>query len=585
MGLVVEGAGRLVEQQNPGIPGQRRGYPDPLYLSAGKRRRVLPYGGVHAHRHRGDVAVHRREARRSPRVVLGQVAADAEDVAQNGALQHGAVLGHDADLPSDGAPVHLGKIPPVVEDRAGGRLLESEGEPDQRAFARARFPDDADEFARPRMDGHVLQHQRPVARVAEVDPVEHELPAQSDPGSCSSRRIRRRRQNGAHLLGHRNDRRNALDRAAEHSDGDVEENRRSEDREKIRRNDRLGIAAEHDREERGASDQRNRHGERGHVLDEHGHPHLGPLLLAVASGPRRERGLLGSGHPQLHNAADELEQVAGHPLGRLQMAPLRLDQRQGECRGDGDRRDADADRDPSHLSIVREDHEDHRQQEDQREQRLGGGSGYRVAQGLEAHRADRDVACGQTPEEAGPQAEQPVPDGGRDLARDAPLQAHQGRAARDVGERRHESRGGKNQRDMGKRSDASVRNGRPDNQIDGHGGSERQHSGGKAGRNEAGCIARDAAAADREQLLHRCDRAAARHRPVNQPDLAQRIGRLGVRSLDPARRRIKNPVSPPEARQKNDRLLVGEPERQHRPAVAEPPPILARQADRPGAKP
>ena len=145
--LVVERAGRLVEQQDARAARDGARDHDPLPLAAGQRVDAFGDHGVHAHRHRLDVVVETGEPRRLPGVFERQLDA-AANVVVDAPRRQFAVLQHDAELTAHRADIERVDGLAVEEYGARLRFFEAQQQPEQRGFAAARRTDDGDIFAR-----------------------------------------------------------------------------------------------------------------------------------------------------------------------------------------------------------------------------------------------------------------------------------------------------------------------------------------------------------------------------------------------------------------------------------------------------
>ena len=176
LGLLVDGARRLIEDEHGAVLQKGACQRDPLPLAAGQLHsavadfRVVTLGqsldelvGVGGLGSRNDLL-----ARRPGRGV-GDVLRDAR-------REEHCLLEHDRELSAQvGEPV-VAQVHTVQEDCARGRVVEAREQADQRGLPRARRPNDAE--PRPRRDdaGDVVQHG-PVGPVPERHPAELERAA------------------------------------------------------------------------------------------------------------------------------------------------------------------------------------------------------------------------------------------------------------------------------------------------------------------------------------------------------------------------------------------------------------------------
>ncbi len=168
LGAVVEGAGRLVEEEDLRLVDDGAGDHQALALAAGQRAAAFRDVGVHAHRHVADVLGQARLLGRLPGV-LERAGAGAADVAEDLGRHHAADLQHDAHLLAQHAHVDRRQVLAVEVDGARRRLLEAEHQAHQRRLAAARRADEGDELAGLDLERQVADDRRPVLRVAEGD--------------------------------------------------------------------------------------------------------------------------------------------------------------------------------------------------------------------------------------------------------------------------------------------------------------------------------------------------------------------------------------------------------------------------------
>ena len=200
LAIVVEPVGGLVQKQHARIAHQRRGQHDPLYLPAGEDRRAVAGDRLHLHRHGGDVLVDGGQAGGPPRVFLGEVAGQSDDVVEHGTGPYRRILHHHADPAAHLAGIEARQVTPVVVDGARQRLLQPEREPEQGALAGARFPHDGHELAGAGVDRDVLEDRGAVLDVAEVYVFDADVAAQLRRRFAFGDGSRHRLQDGSHLL-------------------------------------------------------------------------------------------------------------------------------------------------------------------------------------------------------------------------------------------------------------------------------------------------------------------------------------------------------------------------------------------------
>jgi hypothetical protein len=120
LGLDVEVARRLVEEQDRGLVRDGTGQRQPLLLTAGQSAPPFRHERVVAHRHGQDVVVDGGDASCLDDPFLAHVGLGEGDVRANRAAEHGAVLQDGAELASELLPVQPLQRPPVEEDLPAG---------------------------------------------------------------------------------------------------------------------------------------------------------------------------------------------------------------------------------------------------------------------------------------------------------------------------------------------------------------------------------------------------------------------------------------------------------------------------------
>ena len=165
--LRVQGRGRLVEQHELGVHGQRPGDRDALLLPAGQlgRERVLPVG----HADPGEVLA-RRLGGLGPGPTENLRLGDRQ-VAQHGEMREEVeALEDHPDPPAGGVDVDVGVGHLVVadDDPTGRRGLEHVDAPQQRRLARPRRADHAHDLAGVDLQADVLEHLVVAERLGQV---------------------------------------------------------------------------------------------------------------------------------------------------------------------------------------------------------------------------------------------------------------------------------------------------------------------------------------------------------------------------------------------------------------------------------
>ena len=182
LGHVVKGAGRLVEQEDPGPADDRPGDQEPLTLAAGEVAAPLPDQGVHPHGHRADVVLEAGQPGGLPGVVDAEVGAKPTMLLKMSLGMSCGMLEHDADLPAHLAQVERGQLAAVVGDGPRVGRLESEQEPHQRRLSRARRRRRSPRTPRAGPGGSRRRAPSTLVlpRIAERDAIQGQRPGQPD---------------------------------------------------------------------------------------------------------------------------------------------------------------------------------------------------------------------------------------------------------------------------------------------------------------------------------------------------------------------------------------------------------------------
>ncbi|SCE47781.1 hypothetical protein GA0115253_105726 [Streptomyces sp. Termitarium-T10T-6] len=167
----VDGGGRVVEEEEPGVGEDGAGEGDALALAAGEGEPVLADGGVVAVRQVGDEPVGLGGAGGRLDLLLGGVGEAVGDVGADGVGEEEAVLG---DEPDGGAQGGLGQLADVVaadEDGPVGDVVEAGQQERDGGLAAAGGADDGDGLAGFDGEREPVEYG-PVVLVSEGDVVE-----------------------------------------------------------------------------------------------------------------------------------------------------------------------------------------------------------------------------------------------------------------------------------------------------------------------------------------------------------------------------------------------------------------------------
>ena len=169
----VAGAGRVVQDQQPGPAREGAGQGDALALPAGERSSALPQLGVEAVGQGVDEALGLGHAQRPADRRLVDVLAEG-DVLAHGVVEDEGLLEHQRDIRGQGVGREGAQVGAVHGDGALVGVHEPGGEQGEGGFAGAGGADDG-------------QHARAGARIgAQRDPVQRRGGAQMVLGSCAA---------------------------------------------------------------------------------------------------------------------------------------------------------------------------------------------------------------------------------------------------------------------------------------------------------------------------------------------------------------------------------------------------------------
>ena len=140
-GMAVEGARRLVEDQDSRIAQDRAGDCDALALTAGETHAALSDFRVVTARERAHEVVDVGLARRAADFVVGRIEPSVADVLQNRRAKQLGILGNDRDRAAQIREAHRRDVDAVDPNRALLRNVEARNEVDDRRLAGARRPD------------------------------------------------------------------------------------------------------------------------------------------------------------------------------------------------------------------------------------------------------------------------------------------------------------------------------------------------------------------------------------------------------------------------------------------------------------
>ncbi len=169
----VDGRGRVVEQQQPGVGDQRPGQRHPLPLAARQSKALLADHGVVALGQPDDELVRLGRLGRGDDLLLRRVRPAVGDIGPDRVGEQEAVLHDQADRGAQRVAGHVGDVVPADADRAGLRVVEARQQHGQGGLAGAGRADHGDRLARLDAERKAAQH-RLGRHVAEPDVVEAE---------------------------------------------------------------------------------------------------------------------------------------------------------------------------------------------------------------------------------------------------------------------------------------------------------------------------------------------------------------------------------------------------------------------------
>ena len=142
LGLGVQGAGRLVQNQDRGVAEQRAGDGESLALATGEPAAALADDGVVAGRQRHDEVVEAGRLRGGHDLVVGRVELPHPDVVADGAIEEGRLLRDQREAAAEGRQRVLADVASVDLDRPIGRVVEAREHIDQGRLAGTGRPDE-----------------------------------------------------------------------------------------------------------------------------------------------------------------------------------------------------------------------------------------------------------------------------------------------------------------------------------------------------------------------------------------------------------------------------------------------------------
>src|SRR6185437_16240089 len=157
LGFRVDRGGRLVQDQDLGVPQDGAGDRDALAFAAGQAVAALADAGAVAVVLLDDEVVGVGRPRRRHDVAEGGVGAGVGDVLGDRAVEEEGVLQHDADLIAQVAQAEFLQADSVDEYLSVVRVIEAANQINEGALAGAGLADEADHLARLNRDVEILE--------------------------------------------------------------------------------------------------------------------------------------------------------------------------------------------------------------------------------------------------------------------------------------------------------------------------------------------------------------------------------------------------------------------------------------------
>src|SRR6185437_7417978 len=172
LGLVIQRAGRLIENQNSWVGHQRAGDGNALSLSAREGRATLTDGRVISLKQLENEVVGAGELRHLDDLRHRGAGHVDGDVVANRAVEQEVLLQHDAHLPAQPHRIGLLQIDAVDENPTGFRDVEALEQFREGALTRAAAPNDANGGTGCNRARKVAQNFRTVKLIPEADTLE-----------------------------------------------------------------------------------------------------------------------------------------------------------------------------------------------------------------------------------------------------------------------------------------------------------------------------------------------------------------------------------------------------------------------------
>jgi hypothetical protein len=160
----IDGARRVVEDEQPRLPDERTSQRDALPFTARERVPPLPHDRVVTARQILDERGRPRDPRRPPDLLRRGPGVERDVLAHRAGKQE-ALLEHDRRGPAQRGGVRVSQVHATDDDLAGRRVVEAYEQLRERRLADAGSTDEGDRLVRPNLERHLLEHGDAVERV------------------------------------------------------------------------------------------------------------------------------------------------------------------------------------------------------------------------------------------------------------------------------------------------------------------------------------------------------------------------------------------------------------------------------------
>jgi hypothetical protein len=171
----VQGAGRLVEDEDARVGEQHPRDSEPLLLPAGQAVAALADGGVPAGVQPADALADVRGLGRRGQLVVGGVGPAVAQVVPDGRVEQVGLLRHDADRAAERGQRQVADVVAVELHAAGVDVVQARHEVGGGGLACAARPDEGHQRTGGHVEADAVQRPRPVGVVPEADVLEADV--------------------------------------------------------------------------------------------------------------------------------------------------------------------------------------------------------------------------------------------------------------------------------------------------------------------------------------------------------------------------------------------------------------------------